>query len=108
MYEDAPGRGRPELLTPRQKRAVVEIVTSDCAHREKESWQTIGDGDFSDIIPVMSITTFENVMYEAGYARRKPDWKLPLTPEEEADRYQWAKEHNLDSYDLNDGLGFNF
>ena len=87
LYEDAPGRGRPELLTPRQKRAIVKLVTSDRAHREKEPWQAIADGDFSDIIPVMSITTFENVMYEAGYARRKPGWKPPLTPDEEAERY---------------------
>jgi hypothetical protein len=108
LYEDAPGRGRPELLTPRQKRAIVKLVTSDRAHREKEPWQAIADGDFSDIIPVMSITTFENVMYEAGYARRKPGWKPPLTPEEEAERYQWAKEHNPDRYALNDSLGFNF
>jgi hypothetical protein len=108
FYEDAPGRGRPELLTPRQKRAIVKIVTSDRAHREKEPRQAIADGDFSDIIPVMSITTFENVMYEAGYARRKPDWKPPLTPEEEAERYQWAKEHNPDRYALNHGLSFNF
>lgn len=51
LYESAPRSGRPELLNNRQKRAIIRIVTSDQQHREKEPWQAIADGDFSDIIP---------------------------------------------------------
>jgi hypothetical protein len=35
----------------------------------------------------MSITTFENVMHEAGCARKSPGWKPALTPEQEKKRY---------------------
>ena len=72
VYETEVGRGRPELLTPEQKREMVKIATSDRQHREKEAWQAIADGDFDEIAPKMSISTFENVMYQAGYSRRKP------------------------------------
>jgi transposase len=37
LYENELGRGRPELLTPAQKERVIQIVTQDRAHREKES-----------------------------------------------------------------------
>jgi hypothetical protein len=108
LYEDLPHSGRPELLTPRQKRAIIKIVTKDRAHREKEPFQAIADGDFKDIVPQMSITTFENVMYEAGYSRKKPGWKPPLTAKEEQERYQWALAHNPDLHCIGDGQGFNF
>jgi hypothetical protein len=54
-------------------------VTLSRNNREKESWQTIQDNDFKDIAPDLSISLFENIMYEAGYSRRKPGWKPPLT-----------------------------
>ncbi|KAF1976469.1 hypothetical protein BU23DRAFT_596891 [Bimuria novae-zelandiae CBS 107.79] len=66
LYENSLGRGRPALLTQEQKDQIIAIVTSTQENREKESWQAIAHGDFSHIIPSMSITTFENVMYEAG------------------------------------------
>ena len=71
-YKDAPKRSRPELITPCQKRAIIKIVTSNRAHRKKELWQAIADSNFSNIIPIISITTFKNVMYKARYACRKP------------------------------------
>ncbi|KAF1964611.1 hypothetical protein BU23DRAFT_561805 [Bimuria novae-zelandiae CBS 107.79] len=67
LYETLPGRGRPELLDDAQKKRIIEIVTQDRAHREKEPLQAIKDGDF-DELPPMSVSTFENVMYEAGIA----------------------------------------
>ncbi|KAF1980394.1 hypothetical protein BU23DRAFT_562756 [Bimuria novae-zelandiae CBS 107.79] len=67
LYETLPGRGRPELLDDAQKKRIIEIVTQDRAHREKEPLQAIKDGDF-DELPPMSVSTFENVMYEAGEA----------------------------------------
>jgi hypothetical protein len=79
-YEDLPRSGRPELRTPRQRRVIVKIVTQDRAHREKEPFQAIADVYFKDIVPLMSITTFGNVMYEADRSRKKPGWKTPLTP----------------------------
>ncbi|KAF1967907.1 hypothetical protein BU23DRAFT_658121, partial [Bimuria novae-zelandiae CBS 107.79] len=107
LYETLPGRGRPELLDDAQKKRIIEIVTQDRAHREKEPLQAIKDGDF-DELPPMSVSTFENVMYEAGYARRKPGWKPPLTEQEMQDRYKWALAHNPDRYKEGDNLGFNF
>jgi hypothetical protein len=56
----------------------------------------------------MSILTFENVIYKAGYSRRRPGLRPPFTPEEENDRYQWVKEHNPDRRTVNDDKGFNF
>ncbi|KAF1964209.1 hypothetical protein BU23DRAFT_417427, partial [Bimuria novae-zelandiae CBS 107.79] len=107
LYETAPGRGRPQLLDDAQKKRIIEIVTQDRAHREKEPLQAIKDGDFAELPPI-SVSTFENVMYEAGYARRKPGWKPPLTEQEMQDRYEWALEHNPDKYKVGDNLGFNF
>ncbi|KAF2025114.1 hypothetical protein EK21DRAFT_93516 [Setomelanomma holmii] len=56
----------------------------------------------------MSVTTFENVMYEAGYARRRPGWKPHLSPEQEKERYKWAKVHNPDLHNEYDNKGFQF
>ena len=56
----------------------------------------------------MSVSTFENVMDEAGYSRRKPGWKPTLTPAQEKERYVWALQHNPDRYEVGGGLGFDF
>jgi hypothetical protein len=108
LYENSLGRGRPALLTQEQKDQIIAIVTSTQENREKESWQAIAHGDFSYIVSSISITTFENVMYEAGYARRRPGWKPKLTPEQEKERYEWALQHNPDKYKEYDNKGFNF
>jgi transposase len=108
LYENDLGRGRSKLLTQDQKNRIINLVTSSRTNREKESWQAIADGDFDEIVPRMSITTFENVMYEAGYARRRPGWKPHLTPEQEKERYAWALEHNPDKDIEYDNQGFNF
>lgn len=108
LYQNELGRGRKELLSPEQKKAIITIVTSSRENCEKEAWQAIRDGDFLAIIPKISISTFENVMYEAGYARRRPGWKPKLTPEEIKSRFEWAKAHNPDKDELYDNKGFNF
>ena len=108
LYENNLGRGRSKLLTQEQKDAIIALVTSSRNNREKESWQAIHDGDFNEIVPSMSVTTFENVMYEAGYARRRPGWKPALTPEHEKERYAWALEHNPELHEEYDNKGFDF
>ena len=50
----------------------VALVTSSRNNREKESWQAIADGDFNEIVPRISVTTFKNIIYEYGYACRRP------------------------------------
>lgn len=108
LYQTELGRGRKELLTPEQKKEVIRITTQDREHREKESWQAIKHGDYSHFLPEMSISTLENIMYEAGYARRRPGWKPSLTPSQEKERYQWALAHNPDKDKEGDNKGFNF
>jgi hypothetical protein len=108
FYENELGRGRKELLSSEQKNQIINLTASSRNHREKEAWQAIADGDYDEIIPKMSISTFENVMYEAGFARRKPGWKPKLSASEEARRYRWALDHNPDKYAYGDNLGFNF
>ena len=108
LYKNDQGRGRSLLLTQEQKDRIIALVTSSRANREKESWQAIAHGDFDEIVPKMSITTFENVMYEAGYARRRPGWKPRLTREQEEERYEWALRHNPDKEEEYDNKGFNF
>ncbi|CAG5158125.1 uncharacterized protein ALTATR162_LOCUS4995 [Alternaria atra] len=78
FYENNLGRGRSTLLTQEQKDRIIQVLASSRNNREKESWQAIAHGDFDEIVPRMSITTFENVMYKARYARRRPGWKPQL------------------------------
>jgi hypothetical protein len=92
---------------------IIAITTQNRSHREKESWQAIDDGDYSGVLPNLSISTLENIMYEAGYSRRKPGWKPPLTPAQERERYQWALAHNPAAHNPDrdheyDNNGFNF
>jgi hypothetical protein len=108
LYENDQGRGRKPLLTRQQKEQIISIVTASRETREKESWLAIADGDFEDVVPEISVTTFENVMYEAGFARRRPGWKPSLSPEQEKERYAWALAHNPDRYEYGDGLGYDF
>jgi hypothetical protein len=108
LYNNDLGRGRSQLLTQDQKDTIILIVTSSRTNCEKQSWQALKDGDFKDVVREMSVTTFENVMYEAGYSRRRPGWKPPLTPAQQQERLQWALAYNLDKYEYGDGLGFDF
>lgn len=108
LYSTDPGRGRTTLLSQDQKNRIIALVTSTRNNREKEAWQAIADGDFQEIVPKMSVTTFENVMYEAGYARRRPGWKPTLTPQQEDERYEWALAHNPDLNEVGDNLGYDF
>ena len=108
LYKNDLGRGRNALLTQEQKDAIIALTTSDQQHREQESWQAIAHGNFDAIVPKMSRSTFENVMYEAGYSRLKPGWKPTLTRAQERQRYAWALTHNPDRNEYGDGLGFDF
>jgi hypothetical protein len=47
-------------------------------------------------------------MYEAGYTRKRPRGKPPLSPSQERERYAWALAHNPDKYEYGDGLGYDF
>lgn len=94
IYSNELGRGRNALLNQEQKDAIIALVTSSRQHREKESWQAIKDGDFNSIVPEISISTFENVMYNAGFSRKRPGWKPALSPTHVRDRYQWALSSN--------------
>jgi hypothetical protein len=96
------------MLTQEQKDSIISIATSSCTNREKQSHQAITNGDFSAIVPEISISTFENIMYEAGYSRRRPRWKPTLTPAQERERYAWALAHNPDNDEVGDNLGYNF
>jgi hypothetical protein len=73
LYENQSRRGRKDLLSEEQKRHIVEIATSCRNNREKESWQAIADNDFEGLAPKISVSLFNNIMYEAGYSRRKQD-----------------------------------
>jgi hypothetical protein len=55
----------------------------------------------------MSIVTFDNVMHEAGYARRRPGWKPKFTPQEEKKRYEQTLQYNSDKDKEYDNKGFN-
>ncbi|KAF1995096.1 hypothetical protein P154DRAFT_556935 [Amniculicola lignicola CBS 123094] len=78
------------------------------AHREKNSRQAIKDGDSKAIMDSISVSTFENVMYEAGYSRKAPGFRPPLTEDEKQKRYKWALAHNPDLHEIGDNKGFNF
>ena len=107
LYENKPGRGRPETLNQDQKDEIVRITTQDREHREKDPPQAILDGDFKHI-PGVSLSLFENVMYEAGYSRRKPGFKPTLNQKQMEERYQWALTHNPDLHKRGDSRGFDF
>jgi hypothetical protein len=47
-------------------------------------------------------------MYRAGYKRRKPGWKPPLSSTQRRERLSWALKHNPDRYKVGDGLSFDF
>ena len=108
LYENNLGRGRSSILTQEQKDAIIALTISNREHRQQEVWQAIKHGNFNHIVPEISTTTFENVMYEAEYSRRRPGWKPPLTKAQKKERYEWALDHNPDLYKEYDNLGFNF
>ena len=71
-YLTESGRGRSVLLTQDQKDYIIKLVTSSRDYREKEARQAIEDGDFKHIVPEISVSTFQNVIYEARYSRHRP------------------------------------
>ena len=107
-YITETGCGRHALLTQDQKDQIIKLVTSSRDNREKEAWQAIADGDFKEIVPEISVTTFQNVMYEAGYSRHRPSWRPPLTKDQEEERYQWAQDHDPDGEEEYDNKGFDW
>ncbi|KAF1934694.1 hypothetical protein EJ02DRAFT_507396 [Clathrospora elynae] len=108
LYQNDLGRGRSALLTQGQKDEIIKIVTSSQANRKKESWQAIKDEDFKEVANELGVSTFENIMYEAGYSRKKPGWKPPLTRAQKRERLQWALDHNPDLHKEYDNKGYNF
>ncbi|KAF2624281.1 hypothetical protein BU25DRAFT_424084 [Macroventuria anomochaeta] len=90
LYENDQGCWQSSLLTQERKDSIIAIVTSLGNTRKKESWQAVVHGSFGQIVLAMSVTIFENFMYKAGYAQRRPGWKPKLTPEQEEEHYQWA------------------
>lgn len=111
LYDTEPGRG-PHFwpLLNEQKKAVIAVATQNSETREKQSWQAIEDGDFDHLnLPTqLNVTSFENIMYEAGYGRRAPGRKPTLNNEQKTCRHHWALEHNPDLHEVGDNLGFNF
>ncbi|KAF1973223.1 hypothetical protein BU23DRAFT_386562, partial [Bimuria novae-zelandiae CBS 107.79] len=111
LYETDVGRSRPEIeLSPEQKAAIIAVATQDKEAREKQSWQAIADGDFDHLrLPIkLSVTTFENLMYQSGYGRRAPGRKPTLNDAQRKRRLEWALAHNPDLHEYGDRLGFNF
>ncbi|PZD23186.1 HTH-Tnp-Tc3-2 domain containing protein, partial [Pyrenophora tritici-repentis] len=98
LYQNDIGRGRPEVLSDEQNEQIIRIATQDRNYREQESWQTIRHRDFESVAPNLSISTFENVMYGAGYKRRKPGWKPPLSASQRHEGLQWALKYNTDKH----------
>ncbi|KAI0616958.1 hypothetical protein TUN199_11052, partial [Pyrenophora tritici-repentis] len=108
-FEFPSKRGPPRLLNDEQRARVVELTIASQKSREKESWQAIKDRDFVNAgLPNFSVTLHQNIMYDAGYARRRPGWKPPLNEEQQRERLQWALAHNPDKYEYGDGKGFKF
>ncbi len=60
------------MLDNAQKQEIIRITTQDRNHREQESWQAVKHNKLHAIAPNLSVSTFKNVMYKAGYKRRKP------------------------------------
>ena len=87
LYENDLGRGRSKLLSQEQKDEIVRITVQDRAHREQEPQEAIAAGNFNGIGVEISCTTFENVIYAAGYSRRAPGEKPPLTEEQQEARF---------------------
>ena len=86
LYENDLGRGRSKLLSQEQKDEIVRITVQDRAHRKQEPQEAITAGNFNSIGIQISCTTFENVIYAAGYSRRAPGEKPPLTQEQQKAR----------------------
>jgi hypothetical protein len=108
LYQNDIGRGRPEVLTQGQREEIIRITTQNRTYREKQAWQAIQEGIYDAIASKISVTTIENVMYQAGFSRRRPGWKPSLTPSQQKERYAWALRYNPDKYELGDRLGFDF
>ncbi|KAF2002013.1 hypothetical protein P154DRAFT_521183 [Amniculicola lignicola CBS 123094] len=108
LYKDNMGRGRPELLTQAQKDEIIRITMQDCRYREQESKLAVNKGNFKGVMESISVSLFENVMYEAGYSRRKPGFRPPLTAAEKKKRFEWALAHNPNKDEEGDNKGFNF
>ncbi|KAF1967914.1 hypothetical protein BU23DRAFT_481887, partial [Bimuria novae-zelandiae CBS 107.79] len=93
-----------------QKAAIIAVATQDKEAREKQSWQAIADGDFDHLgLPIkLSVTTFENLMYQSGYGRRAPGRKPTLNDAQRKHRLEWALAHNPDLHEYGDRLGSNY
>ena len=110
LYENDLGRGRSEILTQAQKDEVVRITIQDRAHRQQDPRDAVRAGNFDSIGSDVriSVSTFENIIYGAGYSRQTPGMKPPLTDAQKEARYEWALAHNPDKDEVGDNKGFNF
>ncbi|KAF1973165.1 hypothetical protein BU23DRAFT_640831 [Bimuria novae-zelandiae CBS 107.79] len=111
LYETEVGRGGQDIdFSPEQKAAIIAIATQNKEAREKQSWQAVADGDFDHLqLPrPLSVSSFENIMYEAGYGRKAPGRKPMLDNAQKKRRLEWVLAHNPDLYKYGNGLGFNF
>jgi hypothetical protein len=71
--ENPTNRDAERKLTDAQEQMVIDFVTSDREHREKEAWQLIQEGHLEATgLPKISISLLENIPYRAGYSRQRP------------------------------------
>ena len=84
-YQEGCGRGRKKVFTSRQADALAAYIVSSRTCRMKTAQEHINDLGLQ-----ISVTTFQNLMYERFLARRKCGWKTILNDTQRSARLQFA------------------
>ena len=80
--------GAPKKLTKEEEDEICDYVVKSRDNRDKETFQHIADLKLD-----ISISTFNQIMYDRNYCRRKHGWKTLLDTPTRGKRFAWAKKY---------------
>ena len=88
--DDTSTKGRKRVLTEECEEELVLYVASTRETRKKTAAEHINELDLC-----ISISKFEQVMYDHGYSRGKAGWKLYLNDKHKRDRKEWCQRYRF-------------
>ncbi len=95
FHDDRSHDHRPLALSKGQKNQIVNFVTESRAHRDMQADELQREPS----LPNVSTSTIQQTLYDKGYGRQRPGWKVPLDSDAKAQHVAILKKYHPDVFD---------
>jgi hypothetical protein len=95
FHDDRSKNRQPPVLNEKQKDDIVTFVIASRDHRNMQAEQLCREPS----LPNVSTSTMQQALYDKGYGRQHPGWKVPLDADAKAQRVAILKQYHPDKFD---------